>query len=207
MNILTIIIIIFIILTLILLFSKIKIKLYKRGSGKLELDIYIFFIIHKHLDLTKILNRFIKTHSTKENINSIISNIRLFINNNKIIENYLSKVTIKKIIFITGYNTTDPVFYPYVTILNWSIVSSVRSIVNRYFKKIENEYYQVLMNDESKKGINLDILASVNIFNLLFESIINLKEFIKLIKYIKKGENEDGKKLPSNQSAITNSNG
>lgn len=192
-------------LIIVILFSKIKIKLYKRGSGKLELDIYFFFIIHKHIDLTKLVNLYIKDHNPQENVNIVISNIRLFINNNIIIEKYLKKITIKKIFITTGYNTENPLFYPYLTILNWSILSSIKSLVNRFFKKVKNEYYQVLMNDESKTGINLDILASVGVYNLLYVSITNFKELIKLIKYLKKGK-ENGK-YQTNQSAITNSNG
>lgn len=207
MNLVLIITVLLGIILFIILFSKLKIKIYKRGSGKLELDIYFLFFAHINLNLTRIFDKYLKTHSTKENINTILSNIRLFINNNKIIEKILNKVTVKKIYFITGYNTSNPLFYPYLTVLNWSIVSSVKNFVDRYFKKVDNEYYQVMMNDESKKGINIDALFSVRVISILIVILIRLKEFIKLIKYIRKGKEENGRKLSTNQSIIKNSDG
>lgn len=207
MNLVLIITVLLGIILFIILFSKLKIKIYKRGSGKLELDIYFLFFAHINLNLTRIFDKYLKTHSTKENINTILSNIRLFINNNKIIEKILNKVTVKKIYLITGYNTSNPLFYPYLTVLNWSIVSSVKNFVDRYFKKVDNEYYQVMMNDESKKGINIDALFSVRIISILIVILIRFKEFIKLIKYIRKGKEENGRKLSTNQSVIKNSDG
>lgn len=207
MNLVLIISVLLGIILFIILFSKLKIKIYKRGSGKLELDIYFLFFAHINLNLTRIFDKYLKTHSTKENINTILSNIRLFINNNKIIEKILNKVTVKKVYFITGYNTSNPLFYPYLTVLNWSIVSSVKNFVDRYFKKVDNEYYQVMMNDESKKGINIDALFSVRVISILIVILIRFKEFIKLIKYIRKGKEENGRKLSTNQSVIKNSDG
>ena len=206
MNLIGIIFIILSLFILVILISKIKLKIYKRGSGKLELDIYFLFIIHKHLNLTKVFNKFIKDHKPKENIVFALANIRVFLNNNKLIQKCLNKMNIEKIFVTTGYNTINPVLYPYITIFNWSVLSSIKSLVNRYFKKVENEYYQVLMNDESKRGINIDLLASVNVYKILFICITNFKELIKLIKNIKGGK-EYGGKHSSNQSAITNSNG
>ena len=207
MNLVLIITVLLGIILFIILFSKLKIKIYKRGSGKLELDIYFLFFAHINLNLTRIFDKYLKTHSTKENINTILSNIRLFINNNKIIEKILNKVTVKKVYFITGYNTSNPLFYPYLTVFNWSIVSSVKNFVDRYFKKVDNEYYQVMMNDESKKGINIDALFSVRVISILIVILIRFKEFIKLIKYIRKGKEENGRKLSTNQSIIKNSDG
>lgn len=207
MNLVLIITVLLGIILFIILFSKLKIKIYKRGSGKLELDIYFLFFAHINLNLTRIFDKYLKTHSTKENINTILSNIRLFINNNKIIEKILNKVAVKKIYLITGYNTNNPLFYPYLTVFNWSIVSSVKNFVDRYFKKVDNEYYQVMMNDESKKGINIDALFSVRVISILIVILIRFKEFIKLIKYIRKGKEENGRKLSTNQSVIKNSDG
>ena len=82
MNLVLIISVLLGIILFIILFSKLKIKIYKRGSGKLELDIYFLFFAHINLNLTRIFDKYLKTHSTKENINTILSNIRLFINNN-----------------------------------------------------------------------------------------------------------------------------
>ena len=70
MNLVLIISVLLGIILFIILFSKLKIKIYKRGSGKLELDIYFLFFAHINLNLTRIFDKYLKTHSTKENINT-----------------------------------------------------------------------------------------------------------------------------------------
>lgn len=200
---------IFLILLLVIIIftSKIKIKIYKRAKNMLIMDLYLFILIHKQLNITKIFKKFVKNHSAKENINKIIYSIRLYIRNNILISKLLKATTVKRISFTTGYNTNNTLLYPYVTVLNYSIVSSIKSLIDSSFKKIEKEYYGVLMNDESKKGINIDLVLSIPLYKIVFIIITNLKEFIKLMKYLLKEKEKSGRKLSSDQSIITNSDG
>ena len=167
------------------------------------------------MNIEKHQQEFIRFIETTKNLssktirayNSDLNDYFLYIRNNKIISKFLKVTTVKKIYFTTGYNTNNTLLYPYVTVLNYSICSSIKSLIDSSFKKVEKEYYGVLMNDETKKGINIDMLVSIPIYKILFIIITNLKDFIKVIKYLLKEEEINGRQSSTNQSVITNSDG
>lgn len=175
-----------------LLFSRIKIRVYKRGINKGEVDIYLSLIKHIHIDVGRILKKYIENYSIGENVNKIKEFNKISKINKSLIDKLCKCVIIKRIIFIPGYNTTSPVLYPYITFVNWQIISIVKRTLN-IFKKTEYEYYQVMMNDESKKGFNLDLLVDIPIRSIIYVFITNIKDTFKLIK-TSKGGNLNGRK-------------
>lgn len=175
-----------------LLFSRIKIRVYKRGINKGEVDIYLSLIKHIHFDVGRILKKYIEKYSISENINRIKEFNKLSKINKPLIDKLCKCVIIERIVFVPGYNTTSPILYPYITFVNWQIISIVKKTLNR-FKKTEYEYYQVMMNDESKKGFNLDLLVDIPIRSIIYVFITNIKDTFKLIK-TSKGGNLNGRK-------------
>ena len=183
-------------LTLCIIFIKVKIRIYKRGTGKGEIDIYLTLIKHIHIDIGKQIKKYIERYSIRENVNKIKTIHEISSKNKIIIDKIFKCCTVKKIIFVPGYNTTSPIFYPYVTILNWQLVSMVKYLLNK-FKRIDYEYYNVMMNDDNKKGFNLDFLLEIPIRSIIHVLISNMKDTIKLIKSIK-GGNVNGRKQTIN---------
>lgn len=200
------ILLILVFLLLFLFSTKLEFRLYKREIGIQEVSIVIIFLFWriklKTIDLGRYLERTMRKYSISENARMTLSQIKLMIANNHLIQKYLKQVTIEKITIIPRWNSENPSFYALITVMNWNIISTTKYILDTYFKKVNNEYYAVEMNDESKKGINMEIIASITIFKLLLVTILNLKQIIKIMKK----EKQNGR-AKTNQSTTSNSNG
>lgn len=200
------IILILVFLILFLLNSKLEFRVYKKEAGKGEISLVLVFLFWyiklKTIDFGSYLKKTMEMYTMKENIKMTISQIKNVIENNRLLQKYLKQITIDKITIIPRWNSENPSFYAILTIINWNIISSAKYILDTYFKKVYNEYYGVIMNDESKKGIDIEIIGSVTIFKLLIVSILNLKQIIKIIKK----EKQNGR-TKTNQSATSNSDG
>lgn len=200
------IILILVFLILFLLSSKLEFRVYKQEAGKGEVSLVLVFLFWyiklKTIDFGSYLKKTMEMYTMKENIKMTLSQIKTVIENNQLLQKYLKQITIEKVTIIPRWNSENPSFYAILTIINWNILSTIKYILDTYFKKVHNEYYGVIMNDESKKGINIEIIGSVTIFKLLVVSILNLKQIIKIIKK----EKQNGR-AKTNQSATSNSDG
>lgn len=200
------IILILVFLILFLLSSKLEFRVYKQEAGKGEVSLVVVFLFWyiklKTIDFGSYLKKTMEMYTMKENIKMTLSQIKTVIENNQLLQKYLKQITIEKVTIIPRWNSENPSFYAILTIINWNIISTIKYILDTYFKKVYNEYYGVIMNDESKKGINIEIIGSVTIFKLLVVSILNLKQIIKIIKK----EKQNGR-AKTNQSATSNSDG
>ncbi len=200
------IILILVFLILFLLSSKLEFRVYKQEAGKGEVSLVLVFLFWyiklKTIDFGSYLKKTMEMYTMKENIKMTLSQIKTVIENNQLLQKYLKQITIEKVTIIPRWNSENPSFYAILTIINWNIISTIKYILDTYFKKVYNEYYGVIMNDESKKGINIEIIGSVTIFKLLVVSILNLKQIIKIIKK----EKQNGR-AKTNQSATSNSDG
>lgn len=200
------IILILVFLILFLLSSKLEFRVYKQEAGKGEVSLVLVFLFWyiklKTIDFGSYLKKTMEMYTMKENIKITLSQIKTVIENNQLLQKYLKQITIEKVTIIPRWNSENPSFYAILTIINWNIISTIKYILDTYFKKVYNEYYGVIMNDESKKGINIEIIGSVTIFKLLVVSILNLKQIIKIIKK----EKQNGR-AKTNQSATSNSDG
>ena len=200
------IILILVFLILFLLSSKLEFRVYKQEAGKGEVSLVLVFLFWyiklKTIDFGSYLKKTMEMYTMKENIKMTLSQIKTVIENNQLLQKYLKQITIEKVTIIPKWNSENPSFYAILTIINWNIISTIKYILDTYFKKVYNEYYGVIMNDESKKGINIEIIGSVTIFKLLVVSILNLKQIIKIIKK----EKQNGR-AKTNQSATSNSDG
>lgn len=200
------IILILVFLILFLLSSKLEFRVYKQEAGKGEVSLVLVFLFWyiklKTIDFGSYLKKTMEMYTMKENIKMTLSQIKTVIENNQLLQKYLKQITIDKVTIIPRWNSENPSFYAILTIMNWNLISSAKYILDTYFKKVYNEYYGVIMNDESKKGIDIEIIGSVTIFKLLIVSILNLKQIIKIIKK----EKQNGR-TKTNQSATSNSDG
>ncbi len=183
---LIIMLVVFLQLIIIVLFSKLKIELYKKEKGQGILNLRIGFITIKKIDLGKSFLNMMESHLLSSNIKNAINNYKIVIDNNDLIKKYLKQMTIKKIVFIPRFNSESPIFMPYISVINWSIISSIKKLISDYFLKVKNEYYQIYYNDETKKGLDLEINLEVSIARILMVSIKNLKHLVIMIKRFKK---------------------
>ena len=169
------IILILVFLILFLLSSKLEFRVYKQEAGKGEVSLVLVFLFWyiklKTIDFGSYLKKTMEMYTMKENIKMTLSQIKTVIENNQLLQKYLKQITIEKVTIIPRWNSENPSFYAILTIINWNIISTIKYILDTYFKKVHNEYYGVIMNDESKKGINIEIIGSVTIFKLLVVSI------------------------------------
>lgn len=170
-----------------ILFSKIKVKIYKRGSNKGEVDIYLTFIKHIHIDIGKMIKKYIERYSVKENMIQIKNFYNVSKKNKYLIDKIMKCIIVKRVVFVPAYNTTSPLFYPYIIIANWQIIGIFKRMLSK-FKSVENEYYNVMMNDDEKKGFNLELLMEVRIGSIIYILLSNIKETFKLFKSTKEGK-------------------
>lgn len=207
MNWIVVIISIIITLTLILLLTTtISFHIYKKEKGMslLTISIKCFSIIFKlkTVDFGKYIKKTMLKYGLKENLLNTMSKVKLMIASNKLIQKYLKNITIDKVTLIPRYNSSNPTIYPFLIVMNWNVISVSKYLLDRYFKKVNNEYYGVMMNDDTKQGIDLEIKGSIKVIKVILVSFFNLKSIIKLMKKEKKNG-----RSKTNQSVVTNSNG
>lgn len=186
LNILIIIVFFLFSILLIILFSKIKVRIYKRSQGKGIVTIKYNFIKIKELDIGKSISKMMETHLLSSNVKNTINNLRIIIDNDMLLKSLLSQTVVKKIVFIPKYNIEDPMIMPYVSVVSWSIISLIKRILGDYFRKIESEYYQIYIYDESKKGIDLEMELEIMGWRLIKTAITHFKSLKTMIKRFKK---------------------
>lgn len=198
-----------IIITLILILlltTNIIFHIYKKEKGMslitISIQVWFLKIKIKTIDFGKYIKKTMLLYGVRENLLNTLTKIKLMIANNKLIQKYLRHTTIDKVTLIPRYNSNNPTIYPFLIVMNWNVISVSKYLLDRYFKKVNNEYYGVMMNDDTKQGIDLEIKGKIKVINILVVTLCNLKAVIKLIKK----EKENGRSK-TNQSVVTNSNG
>ena len=80
MKIVILLLIVFIIILFVLLFTKIKINVYKRHSYEAYIEIILFKIFHKRININKMIKEYIAGHSNISNIRNTLTNITIVLN-------------------------------------------------------------------------------------------------------------------------------
>lgn len=172
-------------------FGKVKLKIYKRGKQKGELELHLSFLIHKVVDIDSYFEKYMEDNSLFENLKFILKNIDTYSQMTPSIQKSLKEMRVTKITFIPNWNTENPMLFPYVTFFNWQLINIVKYILESHFKSVENEYYQVMMNDNTKRGFHLDLEIQVSLLALIKISIMNKELFHKVLMMIRKQTEEE----------------
>lgn len=184
--ILIIVVSIIVIIFFLMLLMKVKVNIYKRGSGYGIIKVKLWFLNIKSIDIGQSFSKMLETHLMSSNIKNGINNLRIFIDNNFLIKEFISNITVKKIVFIPKYNTSSPILMPYISVFNWSIIGMVKRLINNYFLRVKNEYYQIYLADETKKGIDLELELQIELWRIIKVSLGNIKPLTTMIKRLKK---------------------
>lgn len=184
--ILIIVVSIIVIIFFLMLLMKVKVNIYKRGSGYGIIKVKLWFLNIKSIDIGQSFSKMLETHLMSSNIKNGINNLRIFIDNNFLIKEFISNITVKKIVFIPKYNTSSPILMPYISVFNWSIIGMVKRLINNYFLRVKNEYYQIYLDDETKKGIDLELELQIELWRIIKVSLGNIKPLTTMIKRLKK---------------------
>lgn len=167
----------------------------KKGRRKNDINLYFFKLLGIKFDLDEFILKV--TKFKKKNFNQVLDQIQknyLFIKKNK---NYfralLSIIPIKKVTII--YQTNNPI----VSVGCWNSIYLLRNIMSSLFEEVNNEYYNVQMQDDNKTNIKFEFVCTIRVFYFLYAFIINI------FRKIRKGSVFYGK--PSNKRFVSNFNG
>lgn len=199
------ILIIIILLIIILFNTKLRLHMYKRGNGFGIIKLKLGFIPLKYIDLGSSLFNMLETHPLKSNIKNMFVNMQIVIDSNRLVKDYLKATTINKITFISKYNSESPIIMPYICIINWSIISIIKRLTNEYFRDVKEEYYQTYLNDESKKGIDMELECETKLGSIILVGIKNIKLLFSMIKRLKKEGKIYGKFESTSKRFVENS--
>lgn len=157
---------IIVLLIIILLFTRIKLNLQYGQSLK------VYLLIGKI---------FKKKLTIKQSKKPSLKNIKILM---KFIDNSLKYITIDKINIKLWYLILDD---PYVVFCGYMLLNSIRYKCHSEFKKVKHENFELKYNN-LKHSLELDILISISIGELILLLIINLPKLLLLIKKEKKYE-------------------
>lgn len=149
-----------------------------------DINIYFVKFFNKKLDLDSLINSLVKDENDKFSIDKVIYNIRLFILGKNINRTLLRMIYIDKVTALFKTNS----IYEYVLFNN--IISLGSGFINSYTKEVGSEYYSVLFQNE--KNRNFELVFYVRGIYALFAVIANIKDIIKLKKFIKYRRKELG---------------
>lgn len=191
-----------------ILSSRIRIRIYKKEKGmsiiQISLNLLFWNILIKTIDLGKYVKKNMEIYSFKKNLREGILNIKKIIENNHLIKKYIKSLMIDKVTIIIRNNSLNPSYYPFISVINWNIISTIKYLLNTYCKDVDNEYYGVMLNDESKKGMDIELIGSISIFSILKVTLVNLKTIIILLKKEKRnGRNKTYQSVTSNSHEFT----
>lgn len=142
-----------------------------------DIDVYLFSFIRYKFDIDEFLRKFYtdKIDSSKISLRELLNNIELTINSRKILKKIFKITKIKKSTIILKENYDNTLLF----ITFWSFVSRYRYFINKYFKKVENEYYMI---SNCKKDFNFELIFSINVWKILVILLFSLKDIISVIK-------------------------
>jgi len=180
-----------------LLLTNINITLFKKAQAKGIITIKLGIFYKLQLDIGRSLEEMMLRYTLSSNILRTFDNIFIFINSKKTLKKFLKVIDIQKSTIIIRYNTENEIFYPFVGVGNWTIISTIKKIIHTYFRNVSNEYYQIYLNEEKKQGIDLNIIFKVKLFKLITLLIFNFKEILNIFKKLKEEQIKNGRKAKS----------
>lgn len=193
MKIVILLLLTFIIILFVLLFTKIKINIYKRHSYEAYIEIILFKIFKKRININKIIQDYMAGHSNISNIRNTLTNITIVLNRKAIIKKFLNKINIDKVTFISRFTSTNELIFPYEGSVNWLLISFLKRFLNTTFGHVKNEYYQIYMLADNSNGFDIDITFGIFLYKLIPIILSNYKEIKNLYQNLKKEEKIYGK--------------
>ena len=170
-------------------------ELDKKGRRKNDINLYFFKLLGIRFDLDEFLLKYTKIK--KQNIAEIAKQLKKnyhFIKKHKqYLKSLLSIISIKKLTII--YQTDNPI----IGVGCWNSIYIVRNIMNSLFEKVNNEYYNVQMQDGNKTNVKFEFVCTIRVFYFLYAFIINI------FRKIRKGSVIYGKS--SNKRFVSNFDG
>lgn len=173
--------IIFIIINLILLIP-LEIRIVKRFDRPILFRLLIFNYILFQKTKTESNKQKLKfkfSYIFETDLNELFKDLK---KDNFFISLMLEHAIIKKVTVIPTYNSSNPSLLPYLGVIDWMLVSTIKRYIDSTFKNIEDEYYQIIILKDDMQGLNFEICATITLFNLVFEIIKNFKVFLKTIR-------------------------
>lgn len=180
------------IVVLIIFTTKIKFKIYKRINGVGTVDIYISIFKVVHIDLGRKFKKYIDDYTVNDNIKRIINYMKVSRQYNYLIDKYMKCITINKAIFVPSYNSTSPLLFPYITFIDIQLINIFKIYIHKC-RKVKYEYYNMMLNDNTKQGVNIDIEAEVPIYLIIITFLKNINNTINFLKKTNKGEKASGR--------------
>lgn len=170
--------------TIFILFVKLEVRITKRHNEPLCVKIVLFkkTIIKKIIQKNSSKNvpfHFSISYIFENNLNVILKDVK---ENNFFIYLFLEFARIKKITIIPLFNSTNPDFLPFIGFGNWFLNSLIKSYIDHSFKHVQDEYYQIILLDDYKQGLDFEIYATILVGEIGYAIIKKFKVFLKLFK-------------------------
>lgn len=177
-------IIVFIIILIILILNiPLEARIVKKNQNPLLVMIRLFNISIYQTYLPKQKSKktfnFKLSYLFETNLNEILKDLK---DENFFVYLILEYASIKKITVIPKFSTTNPLLIPYVGTFDWMITSLIKKYVDTTFKKVKDDYYQIILLKDESYGINFEIYTTVTIFWLIVAIIKKFKVFLRLFK-------------------------
>ncbi|GEM_PF-957167 len=171
-----------------ILFLHIDIKITKRREEPLEIIIYICFrFIQKRIKNNpsshkpsnkKQLDFNVKDLLFSSNLNEDLKKLK---NDNFYIYVLLEYARVTKFTYIPVFSSKHELFMPLFGFGSWMSVAAVKRYVESTFKYVDNDYYQIMMDDHHQ-GLMFEIELKVRLFDIMIASLKNYKLLKKTIK-------------------------
>lgn len=178
-----IILIILLILSL-LLMIKIETRIVKRTSRPLIFKVLLLrrIIYYKRIKQTKKRKSkfyFKLADIFETDLNVVLKSLK---EDNFFVTLILEYGTLKKVTVIPTFNSEDPNILPYLGVLDWYIVSSIKNYIDSTFSLVNDDYYQIILLKDDSQGLNFEIYITVSVLELIIAILANFKVFLKLFK-------------------------
>ena len=184
-----ILLIIIVVLLVLVLIMPIKVQVIyvkdeMRAKKYSDINIYFIKFFNKKIDLDSVIKVLVRDENNEVSISKLIYNIKLFILSKNINRTLLKMVYVDK---VTALFTTNSI-YQYVFYNN--LIALESAFVNEYTKEVGSEYYSVLLKEN--KSSNFELVFYVRGVYALFTIIANIKDLVKVRKFIKYRRKELG---------------
>lgn len=177
---------IFLLLIVIVLVMPIKIRVIRNDKHN-DVDIFFVKLFNKRLDLDELYYKLLSDkRDNKITINSILYNLGLFIKSYSIIRNTCKMVEISKLTIVSKTKSKKEENQVYSSIVFWNTISYTRSFLMKNFKKVSNEYYSMQIAGDDRE-LSFELRLNFRLIYLLISVFTNYKDIPKIIKFHKKG--------------------
>jgi len=163
-----------------------------KDDQRSDVDIFFTKILDIRLDFDQLLRRFFaeKGDPNKITLHSILYNLGLYRNAKSIIATTTKMIKIKKLTFIIKSKSTSLDTETWSYVFSWIIFGYFQDYIHRYFKAVDNEYYNHQIAPANK--VNFECYFNIRLIYLLFALIRNIKDIPKIIRFMKKGNKAYG---------------